>query len=151
VIKTIIRAGASMRTDNQGMMNGLLKIAGRGKSAMARSPKSSMSINLHKICRVNLNLSSPEWPKPFNCGGVSGIQFEGFDKKRQPENHPQQAGDSVAKEWPEYRKLVSRTESKGKEPRDGWRRWRGKSMGYRPMRELGFFEHYKRDRFRCQK
>jgi hypothetical protein len=151
VKKTIIRAGASMRTDNQGMMNGLLKIAGRGKSAMARSATSSVSKNFHKICHVNLNLSSPEWSKPFNCGGVPGMLFKGFDKKRQPKNHPQQAGYSVAKGWPEYRKLVSGTESRGKEPRDGWRRLRGKFMGYRQMRELGFSEHYKQDRFRCQK
>ncbi|MFY9944085.1 MAG: hypothetical protein WAK57_18070, partial [Desulfobacterales bacterium] len=58
---------------------------------------------------------------------------------------------ATLKGWPEYRKLVSGTESRGKEPRDGWGRWRGNFMGYRPMRELGFFEHHKRDRFRCQK
>jgi hypothetical protein len=80
-----------MRTDILGMMNGPLKIAGRGKSPMARSATSNISKILHKICHVNLNLSSPELPKPFNCGQVPGMLFKP-SQKSQPENPPNMRG-----------------------------------------------------------
>jgi hypothetical protein len=62
------------------------------KSAMARSAASNTIKNLHKICHVNLNLSIPEWPKPFNCEQVPGMLFKGIGKKSQPQNDPNKRG-----------------------------------------------------------
>jgi hypothetical protein len=59
-------------------------------------PHPNISKNLHKLCHVNLNFSNPEWPKPFNCEQFPGMGFKPSPNS-QPENHPQQAGDSVAK------------------------------------------------------
>lgn len=59
-------------------------------------PQPNISKNLHKFCHVNLNFSNPEWPKPFNCDQFPGMGFKPSPNSK-PENHPQQAGDSVAK------------------------------------------------------